>query len=147
MLVKGATGVKTAACISHMGCWWVIHGGGFARYGASLRNYISWIKWKFTKIIKILVFCTTYGEKRVIMKYFFVIMKHFFVQRVLTPKQLKIHGCVLSTVGTDALVLKHHSIDEIFIVLDQRHAKYYIMVNNTGKWNYILKTTWSLAYR
>ena len=41
----------------------------------------------------------------------------------LTPKQLEIHGCVISIVATDALVLKHqaisnHSADKIFIVLD-----------------------------
>ena len=42
---------------------------------------------------------------------------------VLTHKQLELHGCVLSTKGTDALVLKHQAIitlsaDLIFIVLD-----------------------------
>ena len=41
----------------------------------------------------------------------------------LTPKQLEMHGCLLSTVATDALVLKHqtisnHSADKICIVLD-----------------------------
>ena len=42
----------------------------------------------------------------------------------LTHKQLEIHRCILSTVATDALVLKHlaisiHSADWIFIVMDQ----------------------------
>ena len=41
----------------------------------------------------------------------------------LTHKQLDMHGCVLSTAATDALVLKHQaisiqSVDQIFIVLD-----------------------------
>ena len=43
---------------------------------------------------------------------------------MLTHKQLETHGCILSTVATDALVLKHqaisiHSVDQIFITLDQ----------------------------
>ena len=45
-----------------------------------------------------------------------------------TLKQLEMHGCILSTLATDALVLKHqaisiHSADKIFIVLDHFHAK------------------------
>ena len=41
----------------------------------------------------------------------------------LTPKQLETHGCILSNVATDALVLKHqaisiHSADWIVNVLD-----------------------------
>ena len=48
----------------------------------------------------------------------------------LTPKQLETHGCLLSTVATDALVLKHqtinnHSADKICIVLDQFYTKIY----------------------
>ena len=47
---------------------------------------------------------------------------------MLTPKQLEMHGCILSTVSTDALVLKHqgisnHSAHEIFITLDQFDIK------------------------
>ena len=50
---------------------------------------------------------------------------------LLTHKQLETHVCVLSTMATDALVLKHraisiHNPDGIFIVLDQFHAKHYI---------------------
>ena len=46
----------------------------------------------------------------------------------LNPKQLEIHGCVLSAVATDALVLKHqaisiHSVDSIFIVLGQFYTE------------------------
>ena len=42
---------------------------------------------------------------------------------MLTHKQLETHGCVISTVATDALVLKHqfistHSADYMFIKLD-----------------------------
>ena len=44
----------------------------------------------------------------------------------LTLKHRETHGCVVSTVATDALVLKHqaitiHNADETFIVLDQFH--------------------------
>ena len=46
----------------------------------------------------------------------------------LTPKHRETHGCVVSTVATDALVLKHqaisiHNADETFMVLDQFHIK------------------------
>ena len=46
----------------------------------------------------------------------------------LTHEQLEIHGSLLCTVVSDALVLKHqaisiHSDDEIFIVLDQLHTE------------------------
>ena len=49
----------------------------------------------------------------------------------LTPKQLGMHGCVLNTVATDALVLKHqaisiHSADKMSIVLDWFNSNYYI---------------------
>ena len=42
----------------------------------------------------------------------------------LTPKHMEMYGCVLRTVATDALVLKHQAIiipssDEILIVSDQ----------------------------
>ena len=47
-------------------------------------------------------------------------------QYELTPKRRETHGCVVSTVATDALVLKHqaisiHNADQTFIVLDQFH--------------------------
>ena len=53
---------------------------------------------------------------------------HYIFYHVLIHKQLEMHGCVLSTVATDALVLKHQAIsihiaDEILILLDQFHAK------------------------
>ena len=46
----------------------------------------------------------------------------------LTHKHRETHGCVVSTVATDALVLKHqaisiHNADLTFIVLDQFHIK------------------------
>ena len=49
-------------------------------------------------------------------------------QYVLTHKLLDPHGCVLSTVATDALVLKHQAIssqsaDQIYTVLDQFQTK------------------------
>ena len=48
--------------------------------------------------------------------------------RYLTLKHRETHGCVVSTVATDALVLKHqaisiHNADLTFIVLDQFHIK------------------------
>ena len=46
----------------------------------------------------------------------------------LTLKHLETHGCVVSTVATDALVLKHQAIsflitDKTFNLLDQFHMK------------------------
>ena len=61
---------------------------------------------------------------------------------LLTHKQLEMHGCILSTVTTDALALKLqaisiHSADNIFIELDQFHAEILVIVNNIRKHNYI----------
>ena len=47
---------------------------------------------------------------------------------LLTHKQLETHGCMLSTVATDGLVLKHqtisiHCADQISITLDQFQTK------------------------
>ena len=52
-----------------------------------------------------------------------------FVQ-VLTLKHRETHVCVVSTVATDALVLKHqaisiHNADLTFILFDQFHIKKY----------------------
>ena len=60
---------------------------------------------------------------------------------ILTHKQLETHGCLLSTVATDALVLKHqgissHSADLILIALEKFHRKilpYIFTVNNILK--------------
>ena len=46
----------------------------------------------------------------------------------LSHEQLEVHGCLLSTVATDVLVLKHqaidiHSAEYIHIVLDQFHTE------------------------
>ena len=55
------------------------------------------------------------------------------------------HECVLSTVATDALVLKHqaisiHKADKIFIVLGQFHTKISkFIVNIMREWNNILE--------
>ena len=43
---------------------------------------------------------------------------------ILTHEQLEMHGCMLSTVATDALVLKHQAISmhragKIFLDLDE----------------------------
>ena len=51
-------------------------------------------------------------------------------------KQLETHGCIISTVATDALMLKHqtisiHSADQI--VLDQFQTKYYIYIEQHKK--------------
>ena len=50
----------------------------------------------------------------------------------LTYKQLATHGCVHSTLATDALVLKYqaisiHTADYIFIILDKFHAKVFCL--------------------
>ena len=47
---------------------------------------------------------------------------------MLIHKQIEIYGCILSTVATDALVLKHqvgsiHSTDWTFIVFDHFHME------------------------
>ena len=52
----------------------------------------------------------------------------FLRQSLLTLNQRETHGCVVSTVATDALLLKHqaisiHNADLTFIVLDQFHIK------------------------
>ena len=63
----------------------------------------------------------------------------------LTLKHRETHVCVVSTVATDALVLKHqaissHSADLTFIVLDQFSYKNIAhKVNSIRKWNHILK--------
>ena len=46
----------------------------------------------------------------------------------VNPKHGETHGCVVSTLATETLVLKHqaisiHNTDLIFIVLDQFHIK------------------------
>ena len=46
----------------------------------------------------------------------------------LTHKQLEMHWCIISTVATDTLVLKHqaisiHNAEQVIIVLDQFHMK------------------------
>ena len=57
----------------------------------------------------------------------------------LTLKHRETHGCVVSTVATDALVLKHqaisiHNADKTFIVLDQFHIKNItLMLDNIRK--------------
>ena len=53
---------------------------------------------------------------------------HFSGLNVFTHKQLETHGCVLSTLAIEALVLIHqaigiHSAEEILIVLDQFHTE------------------------
>ena len=58
------------------------------------------------------------------------------------------HGCVVSTVAADALVLKHqaisiHNADLTFIIFDQFHIKNIAhKVNSIRKWNHILKKKW-----
>ena len=51
-----------------------------------------------------------------------------FYMITLTHKRLETHGCIIITVATDALVLKHqaisiHSVDKTFIVLEWFHKK------------------------
>ena len=54
----------------------------------------------------------------------------------ITLKQLEKHGCVLSTVATDALVQRHLAIssaDWIFIIFDQFIKKYSVKGKNVRK--------------
>ena len=56
------------------------------------------------------------------------VLYHKYSWVALTLKLLEIHGCVLSTVATDALVLKHQAIsthiaEKMFIVLNQFHTQ------------------------
>ena len=56
----------------------------------------------------------------------------------LTPKQLRTHGCVISTAATDAQVLKHQSLsipsaDETFIGSIYFLKKNALSVNNMRK--------------
>ena len=58
-----------------------------------------------------------------------------FVHASMLHKQPEMHGCVLSTVDTDALVPKHqaisiHSADQLSIALDQFQTNYYIYSDN-----------------
>ena len=48
------------------------------------------------------------------------------IEEILLHKQLEMHGCIISTVATDALVLKHqaisiHGADGVSVALDQLH--------------------------
>ena len=57
---------------------------------------------------------------------------------MLTHKWLEMHGCILSTVATDALVLKQlaisiHSADLMSIVMDMFKKKIIFIVNNIRK--------------
>ena len=60
---------------------------------------------------------------------------------LLTHKPLEIYGCVISTVATDALVPKHHTIsihnaDLVSIVLPKIHKKNITFTaNNMGDCN------------
>ena len=75
---------------------------------------------------------------------------------ILTHIQLETHGCVLSTVDTDALVLKHqgisiHRADQIFIVIGPISFRNRTIIgDNTKKRNYILNknhpVVWGLMY-
>ena len=56
---------------------------------------------------------------------------YFLALNMLTHKQLEQHGCILSTVATDALVLKHqaistHSADECSLYWNTFMQKSYI---------------------
>ena len=57
------------------------------------------------------------------------------IEFTLTRKQLETYECILSTVATDALVLKHQVIsivsnDWLFIVLEHFCTKYYALDEN-----------------
>ena len=75
----------------------------------------------------------------------------------LNRKQLEIHGCILSTVANDTLLLKHQAIsipsaDFIFLALDQLHTKIFhlqgtLLENKITFWKYspsYLRLTWGI---
>ena len=69
--------------------------------------------------------CLIFGWRLIFLK------DHKITILWLTHKHLETHGCILSTVATDVLVLKHqdisiHSTDQSCIALDQFHTKQYI---------------------
>ena len=48
------------------------------------------------------------------LTYYILLLITYYYQQlecILTHKQLETHGCILSTVATDALVLKHQAIN------------------------------------
>ena len=52
--------------------------------------------------------------------------ENYTTHYILTIKHREMHGCVVSTVATDALAVKHqaisiHNADQTFTVLDQLH--------------------------
>ena len=60
----------------------------------------------------------------VIVMIFFILKRLFTLPQTLTYKHLQTHGCVLSTVATNTLALKHnaiiiHNADVISIALDK----------------------------
>ena len=86
---------------------------------------------KRTSVFNLLLCITGNTLHTVLQQYFISLHNNEMYIHLLTHKQLEINVCVLSTVATDALVLKHqaistHDAEYIFIVLDQFHAKYYI---------------------
>ena len=65
-------------------------------------------------------------------------MDEIAIQDLLTHKQLEIHGCKLSIISTDALVLKHQAIsiynaDKIVILRDYFHIEITVKGNNIRK--------------
>ena len=73
-------------------------------------------------------FCSTDGEQFADHLSFDLYEVMLYSQWTSTLKQLESHGCVFSTVATDAQVLMHplisvHSVDEIIIVSGQFHTE------------------------
>ena len=72
---------------------------------------------------------------------------------ILTHKWLEMHDCIISTLGTDDLVLEHqaisiHSADYVFTVLDQFHTKHVTLAANKFiHWNYIFWKKWPSRLR
>ena len=66
----------------------------------------------------------------ILSKSLFSFVSHVWPPHTSTHEQMETHGCVLSTVATDALVLKHQDIsipsaDYTCIQLDQFIQKYF----------------------
>ena len=76
---------------------------------------------------------------------------HLFTEFVyLTNKQLEMHRCILSTLGTDALLLKHqaistHSAEKYSLCWTSFIQKYRSYRENIRQQDYILKKKYFLS--
>ena len=97
----------------------------------------NWLT-KNTNIVNIISFV------HVMISHYLYQCRFWWIRVSLTHKQLETHGCVLSTVATDGLVLKHRAIsihrsDWIFIILDQFHSEIFWSCGTISKDKIMIK--------